>query len=315
MKKFILKTGLYTILIILGLEILVRIFHFHKERPERYLDEYNVEKWVPNQSGVWVIGNRKMHSMEYHINNFGFNSIYDEFQPSFDDKEIALVGDSFIQGFHQDIYDSLGQKLETQLNEEYKVLEFGYAGWDFADQLHLLKAYQHLFDKIEHIIVYMRFTDDLDRNSYEVSNRFSLNTPLNRILKQIKTVVYLRDIGLMDPITNFVDGVKKVMNGKSFIKEKELVDKNKLDQIKFENFKHLVETYEYDKNKNILLLDYSLCPPQFLNYMKKNGFQTIDFSEEFKASSTPPTYIFDQHWNNQGRNIIANLISNYIQKQ
>ena len=311
MKKFVVKIGIYAICILLGLEMLVRIFHFHKDRPDRYLDEYNVEKWIPNQNGIWVNGNRRQNIGHFRINSFGFNSVYDEYDPKTNEKEIALVGDSFIQGFHQDYQYSLGQKLETLLNEEYKVFEFGYAGYDLADQLHMINAYKHLFNKIDHVVIYMQYTTDLKRDTYAVSSRFSLNTPLNQFLKQIKTVVYLRDIGLMDPITQSIEQMTNLMRGKMFSQEVP-EDLEKEDLLKLENFKRLIEQYGYDKHKNVLLLDYSLCSPQFLTYLEQNGFKTIDYITVFAVSKIPPTFIFDQHWSNHGRSIIANLIAEYI---
>ncbi|WP_298499375.1 hypothetical protein [uncultured Algibacter sp.] len=313
MKKFILKIGLYFICIFIGLELLVRVFHLHKDRPVRYLDEYNVEKWIPNQTGIWVTGNRRQNVGEYKINNFGYNSVYDEFQPKKNKKEIALVGDSFIQGFHQNYQNSIGQKLETKLNKNYKVLEFGYAGWDLADQLHMIKAYEHLFDDIEHVVIYMQYTTDLKRDTYTISDRFSLDTPLNRFLKEIKTVVYLRDLGLMDPITKSIEKIKTVINGDRSVKEVENVNQEKEDRLKLENFKQLVKQYGYDKHKNVLLLDYSLCSTQFLDYLEQNQFKTINFNKSFEVSKTPPTLIYDQHWNNHGRNLITNLLEEYIQ--
>ena len=312
MKKFVVKIGIYAICILLGLEMLVRIFHFHKDRPDRYLDEYNVEKWIPNQNGIWVNGNRRQNIGHFRINSFGFNSVYDEYDPKTNEKEIALVGDSFIQGFHQDYQYSLGQKLETLLNEEYKVFEFGYAGYDLADQLHMINAYKHLFNKIDHVVIYMQYTTDLKRDTYAVSSRFSLNTPLNQFLKQIKTVVYLRDIGLMDPITQSIEQMTNLMRGKMFSQEVP-EDLEKEDLLKLENFKRLIEQYGYDKHKNVLLLDYSLCSPQFLTYLEQNGFKTIDYCTVFEVSKSPPTFIFDQHWNNHGRSLIANLIAEYIE--
>jgi len=315
MKKFVLKIGFYTILIILGLEILVRFFHLHKDRPNRYLDEYNVEKWIPNQSGIWVEGNRRMNAINYRINNFGFNSVYDEFHPRTNEQEIALIGDSYIQGFHQDFHYSIGQKLETLLKEEYKVFEFGYAGWDLADQLHMIKAYNHLFNEIENVIIYMEYTTDLERDTYTVSYRFSLNTAVNRFLKQIKTFVYLRDIGLMDRIIKSIDGMKNIMHGKKFTEEKALIDQEKDDLLKLENFKKLIEQYGYDKNKNVMLLDYSLCSSQFLTYLEQNDFETIDFSAVLEASKSPTTLIYDRHWNDHGRTLIAKLLSEYIESK
>jgi hypothetical protein len=46
---------------------------------------------------------------EFHINNSGYN-FYRAFTPSKDKVEIALVGDSFVEGFHQNYYNSIGKK-------------------------------------------------------------------------------------------------------------------------------------------------------------------------------------------------------------
>ena len=126
------------------LEIWVRVFHLTKDYPVRYIDEFGVEKWMPNQDGFSVTGNRRQNFSEYHINNFGYNS-YREYNPSKDKVEIALVGDSFVEGFHQNYYNSTGKKIEKILNG-IEVYEFGYAGYDLADELHLIHQYQSTFN-------------------------------------------------------------------------------------------------------------------------------------------------------------------------
>lgn len=316
MKKFVFKIGFYGVLMLLGIELLVRVFHVYTERPERYLDGYDVEKWVPNQTGLSVTGNRKQNVGKYRINQFGFNSVYDTYDPKGDGLDVALVGDSFIEGFHQDYNNSLGQKVEHYTDDKVKVWEFGYAGYDLADQLHLIKAYDSIFKKMDRTIIYMRFTDDLTRSEYKISNRLSLDTPVNRILKEIKTVVYLKDIGLFDPITKTVGSVLSLLKGKTDGQgTPKAPDKVAIDEKRLENFKTLVETYGYDKKKNILLLDGRLCSEDFLNYLKGNGYQIIDFSKTFLASETPTDLIYDQHWNDHGRELLAELISNYLKKK
>ena len=101
MKKLFFKMCIYTFLILIVLEIFVRVFHLTKDYPTRYVDAFGVEKWAPNQNGYSVTGNRRQNFSKFNINSFGYNS-YREFTPSKDKKEIALVGDSFIEGFHQD---------------------------------------------------------------------------------------------------------------------------------------------------------------------------------------------------------------------
>ncbi|WKB80771.1 hypothetical protein QYR09_13575 [Cellulophaga lytica] len=310
MKKVILKVVLYTIILLVSLEILVRIFHLHNDRPQRYLDEYGVEKWVPNQKGYSVTGNRRQNVGEYRINNFGFNSVYDNYTVSKDSIEVAIIGDSFIEGFHQDYTNSISRKVEKKL-PNIKVLEFGYSGYHLAEEFNLIASYKHLFKDIDRVVIYMRFTDDLITGEYAVSNRLSLDTPMNRLLKKSKLIVYAKDIGAFDPIKNVVEST---VNFIKKVKPNPKVEVNK-DSIYLANFKKLVKTYNYDKKKNVLLLDYRLCSSEFLSYLKQNNFKTINFNEAFEKSSTPKTLIYDQHWNNLGREIIADEIVDYIKNE
>ena len=199
MKRLIFKSFLYVILIIIALEVCVRIFHLTKDYPSRYVDNYGVEKWRPNQSGFSVTGNRKQNFSEYHINNYGFNS-YREFNPTKENVEIALVGDSFIEGFHQNYYNSIGKKIENDL-PNVDVYEFGYAGYDFADQLHLVSVYKELFETIDQVYLGIKFKNDLYRDKYTVlEERMKLESPLYKNLRKIKILTYTQSIGLLDPV-------------------------------------------------------------------------------------------------------------------
>ncbi|MDY8136276.1 hypothetical protein [Aquimarina sp. 2201CG5-10] len=317
MKKLIGKSILYSTLILLSLEGLVRVFHLGKDTPNRYLDEYNVEKWKPNQNGVSVTGNRKQNFAEYRINESGYNS-YREFTPTKDKIEIALVGDSFIEGFHQNYYNSIGKKIESILSE-VDIFEYGYAGYDMADQLHLINAYKDQFELIDHVILGFKFSNDLTRNKYEVIHeRLALESPLNKLLKKSKLLVYCKSIGILDPPKRLISKVINTVNNK---KKKTKTDSEKTARIKAEkekkyikNFKSLVATYGFDKEKFTLLLDSKVTSQTFLSYLDKNDFNYIDFSQAMEASKKPTTLIYDRHWNNHGRDIIANLISEYLSK-
>lgn len=313
MGKFIFKIGLYGILLALGFELVVRAFHLHNERPERYLDEMQVEKWVPNQTGLSVTGNRKQNVGRYRINQDGFNSVYDTYVPQENEIDVALVGDSFIEGFHQDYDRSLGQKVERLLGEKIKVFEFGYAGYDLADQLHLIKTYDSIFNKMDLTVIYMRFTDDLTRDSYAISDRLSLNTPVNRILKEIKSVVYLKDVGLFDPVTRTMGSLMSLAKGGEGVPPNtKRATPDEINAKRLDNFKKLVAEYGYNKDKNVLLLDGRLCPAEFLDYLRANDFKTIDFGKTLEDSETPTDLIYDQHWNDHGRELLAQLIADRI---
>ncbi|WP_298540290.1 hypothetical protein [uncultured Aquimarina sp.] len=317
MKKLILKSALYVFLVLISLELFVRVFHLGKDTPTRILDEYNVEKWMPNQNGYSVTGNRRQNFSEYHINNSGYNS-YREFTPTTDNIEVALVGDSFIEGFHQNYYNSIGKKIEKSI-PEVEVYEYGYAGYDFADQLHLVYAYKEQFDAIDHIILGIKFSNDLTRGKYEVdTGRLQLESPMNKLLKKSKLLVYCKSIGILDPPQQLLYRIINILRP---VSKKPVLSKEEINKIKKQkenqylvNFKSLADIYRYDKDRFTLLLDSRITSDTFLSYLKENGFNYIDFSTYFEESSQSTILIYDKHWNNHGRDLIAKAISNYLKE-
>ncbi|MHA7057487.1 hypothetical protein ACWGOQ_0009740 [Aquimarina sp. M1] len=317
MKKLILKSALYVFLVLISLELFVRVFYLGKDTPTRMLDKYKVEKWMPNQCGFSVTGNRRQNFSEYHINNSGYNS-YREFNPTKDKIEIALVGDSFIEGFHQNYFNSIGKKIEKSI-PEIEVYEYGYAGYDFADQLHLIHAYKEQFEAIDHIVLGIKFSNDLTRGEYQVvTGRLALESPLNRLLKKSKLLVYCKSIGILDPPQRLLHKIRSLLKPakkKQELNEEELVRLKKEKENKYiANFNSLVEIYGYDKDRFTLLLDSRITSDVFLSYLNKNDFAYIDFSEYFRESTRATTLIYDRHWNNHGRDLIAKVVTKYFKE-
>jgi len=310
MFKLIKKVVFYSILILISLELLVRVFHLQNERPNRYADEFGVEKWIPNQIEYSITGNRKQNVGKYRINSIGFNTVYDTYNPFVDSVEIAIVGDSFIEGFHEDYTNSLGQQVD-KVFPNLKVLEFGYAGYDLADELHLIKAYEHYFKNINHTFIYLRFTDDLERNHYVESSRLDLNSPIRTVAKQIKSLVYAKDIGLFSSVAKTPNRIKSFVKGNKILKIKKEKEFEK-NLKRLENFKKLMRTYPIEKSKFTFLLDERLCSAPFLKYLAENNFNVLDYGEKMDASKKQTTLVYDQHWSKEGRKIVANLISDYI---
>jgi hypothetical protein len=302
---------------LVALELLVRIFHLQDERPMRYADDKNVEKWIPNQTGYSVTGNRRQNVGKYQINNFGFNSVYENYSPTANTAEIALIGDSFFEGFHEDYTHSLGQQIEKQLKAT-TVLEFGYAGYDLADELHLMNAYKDLFNQIDHSFIYLRCASDLDRDAYELSFRLSLETPLRRITKHIKLLGYLNNIGALSSLTGLPKRINDFFTNN--LVSTALNEAGKLpteittsDEQKLENLKKLLATYPIDKQKATFVLNTYICSPIILSYLKKNDYKILDLSEAWKGPK-PTTLIYDQHWNKKDRALVVELIVEYMKK-
>ncbi|WP_372756424.1 hypothetical protein [Mariniflexile sp.] len=316
MKKLFIKIGVYTVLILICLEVFVRVFHLTKDYPVRIIDDRGVERWMPNQDGFSVTGNRRQNFSEYSINNNGYNS-YHNYEPSKNKVEIALIGDSFIEGFHQHYYNSIGKKVEDQL-ENIEVYEFGYAGYDLADQLHLIYQYQSFFDLIDYAVIGLDFDTDLTRSEYYVmQDRMILESPKYQAMRKIKLLVYFQNIGAFDAPRELVKRLfsREESATNTLNEHDKKVRQKKLHETYFKNFKSLVNAYGFDKTRFVFLLDADKAPEFFLSYLKENNYNYIDFSQELKKSDIPTSLIYDMHWNNHGREIIANLISNYYRKK
>lgn len=295
---------------LLCLELLVRIFHLAKDTPTRYVDDYQVEKWEPNQNGFAVTGNRRQNFSEYRINSSGFNS-YREFKSTKENFEIALVGDSFIEGFHQNYYNSIGKKIEKKL-DTVSVYEYGYAGYDLADQLHLIHQYKEQFKNVDKVILGLKYENDLFRSKYQIEkSRLALNTPLNRMLKKSKLLVYTKSIGALNPLLNFINNIKNFRKAKTtIIKTATTIDVEVTARIA--NLNALIGLYGFNKTKYYFLLDETITPKLFLNYLDQNGYKYISIGHKLQQSTKNTTLIYDMHWNNLGREIIANEIVSYL---
>ncbi|RKN79771.1 hypothetical protein [Ulvibacterium marinum] len=318
MKKFVLKSVVYLGLILLALELLVRAFHLHADDPPKMIDEFGVEKRVPGSKGHYVKGNRRQHFTHFSINGSGFNS-YREFEPSEDKYEVALVGDSFIEGFHQDYDNSLGKKIEDRL-PKVEVFEYGYTGATMAYQMHLVDAYRDRFDKIDKVILYMKFRNDFDsrkhRADYELVRM--LKTLPFRIRENCKLWVYGSNYGMTLPIKNIAGAIWKGLN---FIRGRDhgdvAVPEMGVSSVteRIDNFKKLIATYGWHTEKTILLLDSRVTDGRFLDFCDENGIRYLDFSEVFQNAKAPVTLVYDKHWNDYGRELIAEVIADYLQKE
>ncbi len=313
MKHLFFKILIYSLLIFFSLELVVRVFHLYDEYPVFIINDKHVKTYAPNQHGFSSKGNRLMNFTKYQINNSGFNS-YREFVPTKAPNDVAIIGDSFIEGLHQNYDNSIGKKIEFQLNNTYQVFEYGHSGYDLADQLHLISAYKDKFELIDYIFIYLKYENDLKRNYYEpdqywIDSQYFLTS---RIARKIKLFNYLNRLGLFESLRelkgNFITLIKP-SNRDIKVNKTEKKAKN---SIYLDNFKTLVDSFGLDKTKSVFLLDSRTTNREFLNYCASQQYKYLDFGPDFEKSKQPTTLIYDMHWNNHGRTIIANKISRFI---
>lgn len=313
MKKLFLKIGLYALLILLMLELVVRAFHLHSDSPERIIDSYGVEKNIPFQTGLNVTGNRRQNAQEYNINALGFNSAKSAVA-SAKTYDLALIGDSFIEGFHQNVRNSLGRMIERKL-DSVNVLEFGCSGYDMADQLHLVKAYHKEFKKVDKVVLYLKYENDLDRASYtpnydRIKER---NSTYAAIKNSSKLLVYMANLGVLTKFGRFFkDKIEDTENQDLTASHIANESSEIFADMRISNFVNLIKRYGFDKRKYVLLLDSRETGQGFIMYCNRNHFSYIDFASAFENSKYNTDYGYDKHWNSHGRELIAGLISDHF---
>src|SRR5690606_4453526 len=308
MIKLVKNLVVYSVLILIALEVLVRVFHLYNDMPERYVDSKNINKWIPGQTGYAVYGNRVQNMAEYHINESGYNS-YREFKPTEEKFELALIGDSYIEGFHQHYYSSIGKRIEDEF-PGIEVYEYGHSANDMADQLYLVYMNPEHFDKIDKIIFYIKFENDLNRGEYKHTS----HQPRFMSLRKSKLLEYAINIGLMDPVRDLLGDLRRMGQAEDPKNESSQVDETAFETTRIKNFDSLVARYGFDREKSAILLDSRITPKSFIEHLMALDIDIIDFASTFEESggSRRTTLIYDQHWNNFGRKLISELISQYI---
>ncbi len=316
MKKLLGKIIIYGFLMALVLEVLVRVFHLYFEYPIVTLNEKDVVNYVPGQSGSFVVGNRRMHSSYYHINESGFNS-FREFTPSAQNFEVALIGDSFVEGLHQDYNNSIGKKIENNFNGELAVYEYGFSGNDLADQLHLIHQLKEKMKLIDIIYVYLKFDEDLKRSSYTVHTRANLeNSFAFKVRREIKLLSYLKGIGLIEPLTKIPSELKRFVKGGLKTANTDLTEGESKDNEYITNLDALLNTYSVDKQKTVFLIHQDNTSQAFLEYCEAKGYRYVDFGKPLEQSDKSTIIKYDvlKHWNDHGRDLVAKVLTEDINK-
>ncbi|MEZ4811226.1 MAG: hypothetical protein R2819_12770 [Allomuricauda sp.] len=314
MKRLLGKIVLYGFLMALVLEALVRIFHLYFQYPVVTLGQNDVVNYIPGQEGYFVTGNRRMNFAHYRINGSGFNS-YHEFRPTQQGFEIALIGDSFIEGLHQNYDNSIGRKIENRLSNKVEVFEYGFSGYDLADELHLIHQLKSDMDRIDLIFIYLKFEDDIKRNTYTVHTRANLENSMSfKIKREVKLLSYLKGIGLLAPLTDLPNRLKGIMGKENQVSSEKERDLGSRDQEYLDNLGTLLETFPIDREKSVFLINRSITSALFIQYCDSLGYKYVDFGKPLENSTENTLIKYDpmKHWNDHGRDIVAKVISDYV---
>ena len=186
--------------------------------------------------------------------------------------------------------------------------------------MHLAHTYKKQFELVDKIIIYLNYESDLSRGEYQPNyNRINmLNSTIFKIRDNIKLLAYGSKIGILEPLKRMVQG-KAFNEPESGFKTNDIElseeQRAEVNEVRLQNFKSLVELYGFDNSKTAILLDSRKTSKGFMTYCKAQKIDIIDFSKAFENSKKPTTLIYDKHWNDHGRTLIAQKIVGYLKKK
>ena len=277
MKKLIINLFIFFVVFIGLFEIFLKVFGLATDVPFSHLFDNGYVLYKADQEGKFVRGSRGEVSTAFHINQTGWNSVVEYGAP--DSSTLAIIGDSYIEGFYVDVDRSIGRKIELLTNNRYKVHEYGIAGANIHDYRVLFedlkaKGYSDIFISIG--------TKDFfsKRSTFTGKSNMVSNILLRQVYNQLDLIRYL----------NVNLSIKKLWEGK--------LEKSK------------------DVNIKELELKVNSLSPKGAIYLY-DDIQFKDIITDLKMyeivhKHQPKDYGFNGHWNELGALNVAETIIEYL---
>lgn len=134
MRKFIVSILLFSLLLTAAAEVFLSVSGLASDVIDRKLNEAGILVYQPGAAGNRTRGMRAEVNAAYHINRQGWNSSIDYDQV--DENTIAIVGDSYIAGFWNDVDSTVGaclQRMVANVQPGIEVHSYGHPGSNFYD--------------------------------------------------------------------------------------------------------------------------------------------------------------------------------------
>jgi hypothetical protein len=140
------------LLLFVALEIVFRWVIPAAEMPVRYFDPVeNIVRFDTNgpREGLFTRGRFAELRGRWRVNNYGWNSDVDYFPTPRASREkplIAIIGDSYVNGFQVDPEENVGAVLRDLLGGEVDVYRFAIPGAPLSHYLHMSRYVNRQFD-------------------------------------------------------------------------------------------------------------------------------------------------------------------------
>lgn len=146
MRKLLVNGFLFSVILVVSFEVFLRMTGLASDVMDRTLTAEKILVFEPGSEGYRTRGMRAEVNARYHINAQGWNSTkdYDEVREG----AIAIVGDSYIAGFWNDVDSTVASLLELKIkaSQEFfppsQVHSYGHPGANMHDYRNLIPYLQ-----------------------------------------------------------------------------------------------------------------------------------------------------------------------------
>lgn len=293
MYSFFKEIFILFILTILFGELICRSFPIVPDIPVR-INKEGFYMLKENQSGNYIRGKfPKWLSSKYKINNLGFISSKDYFFDDNNEFKIAIIGDSFVEGFQVDSDKSIGRLLENNL-EKYEVYEFGFSGYNFFNYVELYKKFNLEHFKYVFIVI---DANDLQSKRPE-KNKFTDEIRKKELIfrKVYDNLYFFKYLNWNHNLISKIRGILDIFHLKKGI-NKDINSK----------FVDITSFSKENPNTSWILKSKS---DSFL----KDIYPNLSFIE-INHERIPFNFGYDQHWNLNGKYNVAETITKWINQK
>ena len=293
MKRFIIKIIKYSIVVLILLEIVVRLFTLTNDVPQRDIDKNGLQVFRKNQEG-------QSHGNKWKVNSNGFlghndiNGI----------NQVLIIGDSFVENI-MNPFECRQSNLFKKAG--YDVFEIGRSGITFIESLEFYSKYKSKVNP--KISIFIIDNSDFEESIQEINKlndrvQISLKTSklslgkikakyLKKILYNYKTLYYLYLKYLKSQKSNITSQSKEVNQSNEEIS----LFINKLIRISNQN---------YDLKDCLFVFRGENDFKELFNQLNLNFIELNLKGVEYMYSEN------DSHWNCKGHKIASEKILEYI---
>ncbi len=294
MIKFLKNIIVFIFISLIIGEFVVRITYAVSEIPQRVIDNSDIQKYYPNQTGYWKGGDH-----QWIINSLGWPG---ELPNSYDNL-ITIIGDSYIENFmnpnecHQSVY--LKKEMPT-----YNFLEAGRSGVTLIESMEISKQIDTLNPKVTLI-----YTGSAD--VYESIKEIKTISDVTQLNIEKEVIVYGK---MKSP------GLKKVLYSWKLLyyfynrfpinfqrKTAEATIKNVVESNKFEVNESKVRALinyirnNYNTDKKVFIFKPG-SDPNIIQIFKSKGLSTMLLDSSIDKSWS---FDYDSHWTCYGHKRVA----------